>query len=585
MDKTKFVLKNFEFLFKYVWEYKKKYFLYILMSLIFSSIYSYYIIQSPGLLIRIIEDNAYNSGEFLYFFIIMITSTVIVSWSKLKYTPIAYKIRYDLLSKIMSKTLNISYEDYEKPEIKSKTWTAYRAVSSIDGVQSFYNNIGLLTESLGSLLVCILILSRLSSFISTVVVIWISTFCVIYIKGFTKKQIWLKRNNYLFHEQWYLRDLLTDFSYSKELRVYNLKKWLRNKVKISDQRVLQANNIGENIVLKVNYIDSIFQFFRDILIFWVLISTYFSGDLSLSEFSIYSVVIIQLNQNLTKTAECLKQILSKQENYKEMINYINLEEEEEEKEEKLTLNVFDSIIFENVSYCYPETKNFILENVSFQVNSGDKIAIVGLNGNGKTTLLKLAMGLLTPTKGKIYINGKNTEQINKKVLYEFFSPVFQDITIFPFSIKENLTLGHDFKEKKLKKAIETVGLTNKVGNDLNTSVTKYFDKNGHVFSGGELQRIMLGRAISFGRPIMILDEPTSAMDASAENIFYEDINNYFREKTIFFVTHRLASTKFCNKIFLIENKRIAEQGSHEELIIANGRYAKLFNTQSKYYKE
>lgn len=584
MTQKKNLVDNFSFLFKYIWMYKKKYFLYITLSFIFSSIYSYFIIQSPGLLVDIVQSEVFNINRLLYFFGIMSFSALVVSLCKLGYTPIAYTIRYNLLSKIMSKTLNISYEDYEKPEIKSKTWTAYRAVSSIDGVQSFYNNIGLITESIGALAVCIFILADLSIFISLIILIWIIFFSYFYVIGFNKQQSLLKKNNNLFQEQWYLRDLLTDFSYSKEFRIYNLKKWLKDKVKYSDEKVIKVNATGESIILNVNVLDSFFQFARDILIFGLLINAFFSEGISLSEFSIYSVVIIQLNQNLTKTAECLKEILAKQENYKEMIEYLNLDKEVH-NEEKMMIKNIESIKFENVSFCYPGTEVYILENISFQVVNGEKIALVGLNGTGKTTLLKLAMGLLTPTKGKIYFNGNHIQNINKKYLYQLFSPVFQDTTILPFSIIDNLSLGHEIKEQKLEEAIEVVGLSDKIGNNIKTSTTKYFDNNGQVFSGGESQKLMLARAITFDRPIMILDEPTSAMDASAEYDFYNNIKNYFKTKTIFFVSHRLASTKFCDKIILIENKTIIEQGSHSELVSLNGRYAAMYNTQSKYYKE
>jgi ABC-type bacteriocin/lantibiotic exporter with double-glycine peptidase domain len=257
------------------------------------------------------------------------------------------------------------------------------------------------------------------------------------------------------------------------------------------------------------------------------------------------------------------------------------------------INLPDSAVdieFENVSFIYPKSEKNVLDNLSFKIIKGEKIAIVGNNGAGKTTLVKLISALYQPSGGNIKINGKNIAEYNRDEYQSIISPVFQDIYLFPASIAENIVLcdKSDININKLSKAIQFAGLQNKIDNlpdGYNTLLIKSVEDNAIELSGGEKQKLALARALYKDGLMLILDEPTAALDPIAENEIYLKYNEFSKNKTSIFISHRLASTRFCDRIFFFFFVNITETGSHYELMAKNGRYAEMFNIQSHYYRE
>lgn len=249
-----------------------------------------------------------------------------------------------------------------------------------------------------------------------------------------------------------------------------------------------------------------------------------------------------------------------------------------------------SIEFKNVSYKYPKGEKNVIDNVSFEIKAGEKIALVGLNGAGKTTLTMLMGGLILPNEGEILIDGHGLLEYNRDDLISLFSVVPQYYTILPLSIAENIALEEKeyIDYDKLDKVIEIAGLTQKIvslSEGANTPLSKEFDNNAVDFSGGEMQRLLLARAVYRNSPILILDEPTAALDPIAEDEIYKKYNQIAKNTTSIFISHRLASTRFCDRIFLLDNNKLAEVGTHDELMKLDGKYKELFDIQSQYYKE
>ena len=244
--------------------------------------------------------------------------------------------------------------------------------------------------------------------------------------------------------------------------------------------------------------------------------------------------------------------------------------------------------FEDVSFTYPDAQKPVLEHISFTLEPGERLAIVGLNGSGKTTLIKLLCRLYDPTAGCITLGGIDIRKIPHDRYTELFGTVLQDFCLFAYSAAENIVFDAVPDEARLRDSIEKSGLAEKIGSlpaGMNTPVGKTLDGNGIEFSGGEGQKLALARAVYKNAAILILDEPTSALDPMAELALFTRLADMAEGRSALFISHRLSSTRFCNRIMVLAEGRIAEAGSHDTLMAAGGLYAELFATQAGYYTE
>ena len=245
------------------------------------------------------------------------------------------------------------------------------------------------------------------------------------------------------------------------------------------------------------------------------------------------------------------------------------------------------IEFRHVSFTYPKTDRKVLDDVSIKIAPGEHLSIVGLNGAGKTTFIKLLCRLYDPTEGEILVDGINIKEYDYIQYMEQFAPVFQDFKLFAFSVKENITFGED--EADVTALTDRVGLHDFVegldkGTD--TGIFKFFDEEGVEPSGGEQQKLAIARALYKDAPVVILDEPTAALDPVAEYEIYKQFNSLVGGKSAFYISHRLSSCQFCDKIAVFADGHIAEYGTHAELEkIEGGIYAEMFEAQAKYYKD
>lgn len=244
------------------------------------------------------------------------------------------------------------------------------------------------------------------------------------------------------------------------------------------------------------------------------------------------------------------------------------------------------IEFKNVSFKYPGAENYALQNVNLKIKNGEHLAVVGRNGSGKTTFIKLMCRLYDVTDGEILINGINIKDYTKDSIIKLYSVVFQDFKIFSTTLKENVCASGDFDEGRFYVCLENADIkerTERMPNKENTYLYKDLDENGIEISGGEAQKLALARALYKDAPIVVLDEPTAALDPIAENEIYSRFNTFVQGKTAIYISHRLSSCAFCDKIAVFNNAKLAETGSHKDLLSAGGKYAELWNAQAKYY--
>jgi len=308
--------------------------------------------------------------------------------------------------------------------------------------------------------------------------------------------------------------------------------------------------------------------------------------LGLGSFYLYSSALAMFNTNFFDMIKSLSFMNSSAAMIKPLYDYMNLEEEEASDSDKESLKAIDKIEFKNVSFKYPASEANVLNDISFEIHRGEKISIVGLNGAGKTTIIKLLCGFYTANEGQILINDKPIDSYKKKDLQENISAVFQDYHLFNFTIGENISSDPTYDKAKVQKIISDLNLTERVvkAKDGVDSLVGVGNLEGERFSGGERQKIAIGRALYKDADLVILDEPTSALDPESEAEIYENFAKLVHDKTSIFISHRMSSSVFCDKILLLNNSRVEAFDSHKNLMKnTDSLYYKLFTTQQENY--
>ena len=248
-----------------------------------------------------------------------------------------------------------------------------------------------------------------------------------------------------------------------------------------------------------------------------------------------------------------------------------------------------SVKFRDVTFSYDQ-KAPVLDHFSLKIRPGEKLALVGVNGAGKTTIIKLLCGFYHPTGGEILVNGTDVRNYKKEDLWQLIAPVFQEATILPFTIAENISLQPEqaTDHSKVRECLETVGLWEKVQSlpsGMDTGMMRLEEDEGIMLSGGQKQKLLMARALYKDAPLLFFDEPTAALDPIAESETYEQFHQLSGDKTAVYISHRLASTRFCSRVVLLENGQVRASGTHEELLRSCPAYAEMFRVQSRYYRK
>ncbi|GAA0375673.1 hypothetical protein GCM10008933_03550 [Paenibacillus motobuensis] len=365
---------------------------------------------------------------------------------------------------------------------------------------------------------------------------------------------------------------------------------MRQKFKQSIEEKVAVNREIQNYTLFIKTFCNIASVLGEGVAYIYLVFSYVNGSMSVGDFFLYFGLITIFSSSLVDIVTDIAFVNSESLKVRYFRIFLSFEDDGDKSNLKSIEKSSEySIDFRNVSFKYPKSDNWVCRNLSFTIESGQSIAIVGYNGAGKSTIIKLLMRLYDPIEGAIFINGINIKEFDRKEYYKLFSVIFQDIKIFAASVEQNIamSLGESVSKEKVKNSAKIANIDQKISslqNGYNTNLLKVIDEDGTELSGGQNQRIALARAIYKDGPFFILDEPTSAMDPMAEYQFYMNFRNIVRGKTAIYISHRLASTKFCDKIFCFEKGCLIEEGTHEELLQLNGTYAKLYRIQSEKFQ-
>ncbi len=381
-----------------------------------------------------------------------------------------------------------------------------------------------------------------------------------------------------------------DFSSAKDIRLYSLFDLFmlkgRESITALGRRIRKSENIN---IYRVWLVGSILGIARDCLAYAYLIMLASKGILTASQFILvfsaitgFSGRISQFSSIWTKMKDC-SAYLSKWRTAEELAisrckGMLPAPGGEIEIE------------FDNVTFRYPNAKSNTIDGVSFKIRSGEKIAIVGVNGAGKTTLVKLMCGFYTPTSGKVLVNGVPVSEYDRDEYLKIVSVVLQKFVLLPLSVAENVASCEkgNIDREKVTDCLRKARLAERISampKGIDTLLVREINEDATDLSGGEAQRLMLAKALYKNAPLLVLDEPTAALDPISESNFYLEYNKFSSDKASVFISHRLASTRFCDTIFLLSRGVISESGTHDELMVRKGLYYEMFETQSQYYKE
>ncbi len=432
-------------------------------------------------------------------------------------------------------------------------------------------------------------LGRKSVFITFMVVITGVAIYVVFSQSGKRNYQYNEKISDAWRKAKYATDRAGDFSMAKDVRLYQMEGWLTGVTRKYVRIRQHYKGLVQRFDGEMEALVGLFTAVQRFGVYGYLIYGVLSFGMPVSDLVLYAGMAEALTAGLNECFGRMRKI--KQMSFSFSCIQKFLQYGKDTQEEALPIKKESaSIRLEHVSFRFPGMEKDVLHDLDFEVDSTEKLAIVGVNGAGKTTLMKLICGLLEPTEGRILLNGMDLGKLTPDERYTWFSCAFQDVSFLPVTVKENISMcpEQETDSQKVSECLFMAGIREKI-EELPKGTKERMEKNINEdavdFSGGERQKLVLARALYRDASVLILDEPTAALDPLAENEMYQKYAEFAKGKTSFFVSHRLSSTSFCDRILLLNGGRVAEDGTHQELLEKGGLYAEMFELQSHYYKE
>ena len=501
-------------------------------------------------------------------------------------------VRLMIIKERIAKTLDMDYEALETPEMLDRLQKAKRATAGDwQGVQGMMTYMQVLFTQIISIIIAIIIMTSFDPLIILVIAVlsYIQFLYFEHIRKKDKKEMWDAMMPH-WRKLEYMENVTTDFSYAKDIRLFGMKKFLAQKQKdVYDEELRHWTRSRQYWIYNSIFSHGI-SLVRQLIITGWLVYSVIAKDLSIGNFTLYLASAGAFSNAINEVLSALSALRERSAHTDDYRSFMDIPGDS--GKDTIPVPKADKYVFtfENVSFKYKGQEKYALKNLNITVAAGEKLAVVGLNGAGKSTFIKLLLRLYDVTEGRILMNGTDIRRFNRAEYYRLFSPAFQDVTVFAFPMAENVSMSppDETDKNKAEKCVREAGLGDKMDKlekGIDTELLKVLYDDGVDLSGGEKQKLALARALYKGSDIIVLDEPTAALDALAEYRLYKSFNGLVGNRTAVYISHRLSSTRFCDRVAMFKDGEMTETGTHEELMAKNGDYAEMFRVQAQYYVE
>lgn len=588
---------------KFVLKVMKKYSPMLLFLLPVSAMISVGNRYTVSFLIKYIIDIATNHGNLQQllitlgiFSVIFITLWNTNSWynSKSEIKCIIARMNLILEKNLITMTMPFIYT--EDPNMLDCNQKASQAVGgNQQGVEGMMHIILNFSGSLGAVIAGLSIISTINfKIVILMIAIALANFFISNLANkWCKKHVWDELAPW-WRKRWYMDIALGDFSYAKDIRMFGLKNYLTHKFQEINKIRFNYQKKNNRVWLLVSIASSFFWVISQVLIYIYLIRCIFAKTITIGNFTLYLSATATFFECVMSLLNSITSFLNNSRYVDDFRSFYEMPElrqnlpDQKTNLPKLQPQSQYEFEFQNVSFKYPRAERFALQNVSIKIKAGERLAVVGLNGAGKSTFIKLLLRLYQPTEGKILLNGIDIQTYDLNSYFKIFAPVFQEVNLFAMSFAENVSMKSlENTDKDLAhQSVVQSGLEEKLDSlekGLDTQLLKVIYDDGIDLSGGQKQKLALARALYKNSPVVVLDEPTAALDAIAESKLYSDFDKLIGGKTSIYISHRLSSTQFCNNVAMFKDGKLIEYGTHESLLKQNGEYANMFKIQAQYY--
>ena len=588
-------IKTIHYFINKMWMYNKAFYVVFSAYILFMVVQPLVNVFFPRYIIDEISTSK-NFNRILVFVTCMIGITFIVNLVVTLIDNQLDRIHYEdfnrfLEANIGKKSMELKYSVTENKETLDYISNAKLGINNAysGGMAGFFKAFSLFVCNMCVLIVTVIVVLKYSVLLIFLV---IANVLVNSYSNVKQNEIMFKqfdKLSFIERAYYYLLHTLSDVRFGKDIRLFNSKTMMIDRTDGFNREQSLIHKQQADKSRKFVLISKIDMALTAIITYVVLSLMAIDNKISIGEFTMLATAVTTMVLALNNV---LKQVLDLNKFVKYAEKYIDFIEDNkyEQDGDALLDNVeLPEIEFKNVSFKYPNQTEYALKNINVKIKGNEHWSVVGLNGAGKSTFIKLLCRLYECTEGEILLNGTNILNYEYNSYIKIISAIFQDFELLNFSIKENIIIGDPdtVPDEEIKPLIEMVGLTEKVDSlemGLSTPVFRYYDMRGFEPSGGEQQKIAMARALYKNAPILLLDEPTAALDPIAEREVYERYNDMTSDKMAIFISHRLASCRFCGNILVFDSGEIVEQGTHDQLInIPDGLYSKMYKTQEKYY--